>query len=165
MTIGGQRQQEIIVAIEEEIEADLAQSADLGTTEKSQIIKARRGQGRFREGVLAFEKRCRITGVEDPEFLIASHIKPWRSATNEERLDRGDWPPADPQHRPAFDRGFISFSDMGDLIIAPAAERDCLRRLGLQVDSPSNVGTFSAKQRKFLSYHRGNIFLKAGIDG
>ena len=47
-----------------------------------------------------------------------------------------------------FDRGFISFSDRGDLMIAPAAGKDSLRRLGLPVDSPLNVGSFSANQQK-----------------
>jgi hypothetical protein len=164
-TAGGLRQEELVVAITEAIEAEIAQSPDLGPTEKDQIIKARRGQGRFREGVLAFEKRCRITGVEDPEFLIASHIKPWRSATNEERLDGENGLLLTPNIDRLFDRGFIAFSDRGDLMIAPAAGRDCLRRLGLPVDSPVNVGPFSANQRRYLSFHRGNVFLEAGVDG
>jgi hypothetical protein len=64
-----------------------------------------------------------------------------------------------------FDRGLISFSDRGDLRIAPAAARDCLRRLGLPVDGPLNVGPFSASQRRYLSFHRRNVFLEAGIEG
>jgi hypothetical protein len=155
---------ELVAALEESIVADIGHSG-LGPTEKDQIIKARRGQGRFREGVLAFERRCRITGVEDPEFLVASHIKPWRSATNEERLDGENGLLLTPNIDRLFDRGFISFSDVGDVMIAPAAKKDCLRRLGLPVDAPLNVGSFSANQRRFLSFHRRNVFLEAGVDG
>jgi hypothetical protein len=162
---GGQRQEELVVAIERAIEADIARSPGLGPTEKEQIIKARRGQGQFREGVLAYEKRCRVTGVEDPEFLVASHIKPWRSATNEERLDGENGLLLTPNIDRLFDRGFISFSDGGDLMIAPSSSRDCLRKLGLPVDGPLNVGPFSANQRRYLAFHRRNVFLKANVEG
>lgn len=56
-------------------------------TGKQALIRARRGQGLFKERVAAIESRCRITGVENPIHLIASHCKPWRDSTNEERLD------------------------------------------------------------------------------
>ncbi len=57
-------------------------------TEKRQIILARRGQGKFRERVSRIEHACRITGVNRPEHLIASHCKPWRDCeSHDERLD------------------------------------------------------------------------------
>ena len=57
-------------------------------TEKRQIILARRGQGKFRERVSHIEHACRITGVNRPEHLIASHCKPRRDCeSNDERLD------------------------------------------------------------------------------
>jgi len=31
--------------------------------------------------------RCAVTGVDLPPLLTASHIKPWRAASNPERLD------------------------------------------------------------------------------
>lgn len=33
------------------------------------------------------ERRCRLSGVTDPDFFLAGHNKPWRSATNAERID------------------------------------------------------------------------------
>ena len=42
------------------------------------MILARRGQGKFRERVSMIERACRITQVNRPEHLIASHCKPWR---------------------------------------------------------------------------------------
>jgi putative restriction endonuclease len=47
-------------------------------TEKTALIRARRGQGIFKDRVTAIESRCRITGVENLTHLIASHCKPWR---------------------------------------------------------------------------------------
>jgi putative restriction endonuclease len=46
------------------------------------------GQGKFRERVSMIERACRITQVNRPEHLIASHCKPWRDCeSNDERLD------------------------------------------------------------------------------
>lgn len=59
-------------------------------TEREILAKARVGQGRFRaELVAAWGKgeACALTGLDIPEMLIASHIKPWRESSNRERLD------------------------------------------------------------------------------
>lgn len=72
--IGASRRDETIAHIEDVLESAIQDSPDLKATEKEQIIKARRGQGRFREKVQGFEKRCRVSGVSDVQFLIASHI-------------------------------------------------------------------------------------------
>lgn len=62
-------------------------SDDLDETKKGTLVIARRGQGKFRALLLSREPRCRVTGVDRPDHLIASHIKPWQSGTNPERLD------------------------------------------------------------------------------
>jgi len=52
------------------------------------VRRARLGQGRFREGLMGvWGGRCAVTGVDLPPLLTASHIKPWRAASNPERLD------------------------------------------------------------------------------
>jgi hypothetical protein len=61
--------------------------SDVEPTFKEQLVKARRGQGVFRSSVLLTETECRVTRVSDPKHLRASHIKPWRDATNAERLN------------------------------------------------------------------------------
>src|SRR4051794_1173085 len=80
-TVDGRRE-EVIDQEEQQVEEGLRAAEDVGTTERQQLIRARRGQGLFRENVQRFEQHCRITGVADPRFLIASHILPWRYATN-----------------------------------------------------------------------------------
>jgi hypothetical protein len=69
---------------EEEVGRLATSTPDL--TEVEALVKARRGQGVFRQNVARVEPRCRITRVANPTYLIASHIKPWRHASNEERL-------------------------------------------------------------------------------
>lgn len=95
-------------------------------TDRQQIIRARRGQGLFRDRVRRVERACRITGVENPEHLIASHCKPWRHSTNEERLDGENGLLLTPSIDHLFDGGFISFENDGRLLVSPVADRDAL---------------------------------------
>jgi hypothetical protein len=148
--------------VERFLEDEIRQSTKLGSTEKEQIVKSRRGQGLFRENVQKHEKQCRITGVGDTRFLIASHIKPWRSSDNHERLDGENGLLLTPNIDLLFDRGFISFGDNGDLLISPVLENPLLILLGVNVNQTVNVGRFTSGQRKYLEYHRKEIFLKAG---
>src|SRR5262249_30389185 len=47
---------QVVAQIEDALETSIDESPDIEATEKEQIIKARRGQGRFRENVLGFER-------------------------------------------------------------------------------------------------------------
>src|SRR5437773_1660286 len=72
---------------EHQIESGISKDASLAPTDREAIIRARRGQGAFKQGVMAIEKSCRITRVTNPVHLIASHCKPWRDSNNDERLN------------------------------------------------------------------------------
>jgi len=130
-------------------------------TERIALVRARSGQGLFRDRVAQLEKRCRITGVDNPTHLVASHCKPWRDARNDERLDGENGLLLTPSIDHLFDRGFISFENTGRLIISPVAHHSSLRRMGITVDEPVNVGAFSSGQRRYLDYHRDAILLQA----
>ena len=87
-------------AWERKIEQGVAADQSIPETDRLAIIRARKGQGLFKERVRKIESRCRITGVENPVHLVASHCKPWRDATNEERLDGENGFAVDAEHRP-----------------------------------------------------------------
>lgn len=136
---------------------------DIGDTERQAIVLARRGQGLFRERVAAIEKRCRITGVERREYLRASHSKPWRDATNSERLDGENGLLLTPDVDFLFDRGLISFDDNGDVLVSPVTDTSVLERMGLSASMLRNVGAFSIGQRAYLQFHRESVFLRARL--
>lgn len=132
-------------------------------TEKSALILARRGQGLFKQRVRRVETHCRITGVDRIEHLRASHCKPWRDSTHDERLNGENGLLLTPSIDHLFDRGFISFEGNGALLVSPVADSRSLERMGVPVDRRVNVGAFSAGQRAFLEFHRERVFLEAKV--
>jgi putative restriction endonuclease len=116
----------------------------------------------FRQNVARVKRQCRITRVDDPTYLIASHIKPWRHASNEERLSGENGLMLAPQADYLFDRGFISFGD-GRLLVSPVADERSLIKLGIDPDRPPEIGGFSAPQESFLKFHRAEIFRSARL--
>lgn len=97
----------------------------------------------------------------NPEHLIASHIKPWRESTNVERLEAANGLLLTPSIEHLFDRGFISFTDDGELVQSPVADQVSLERMGIRQNGQITVGSFSSDQKYFLKYHRDEIFLKS----
>lgn len=138
-------------------EVRLSQDSGIDGTTRQALIQARRGQGLFRKNVQGIENACRVTQVDRREHLIASHIQPWRDSNNDDRLDGENGLLLTPTVDHLFDKGFISFEDTGLIIISPVADRVSLARMGIDPESPPNVGTFSAGQRHFLDYHRENV--------
>lgn len=150
-----------LVNWERHLQLQIESDAALTATEKESIVLARRGQGLFRQRVQQIETRCRITLVDRPEHLRASHCKPWRDATNEERLNGENGLLLTPSIDHLFDRGFISFEGEGRLLISPVAHRSSLERMGVPTAADCAVGAFTSTQRAFLEFHRDRVFLSA----
>ena len=128
----------------------------IGPTFREQLVRARRGQGVFRANVLLREDFCRVTRVNEPRHLKASHIKPWRDATDAERLDGANGLLLSPHIDHLFDEGYITFSSNQELLIVPEV-RDKLRD-AWGIDAGVRVGEFSREQGTYLDYHRVNVF-------
>ena len=142
--------------IEEQEAIDGVNDTDIEETEKEQVIKARKGQGKFRKNVEKVETKCRVTSVVEKNMLIASHIKPWRKSNNVERLDGNNGLLLSPHIDKLFDQGWISFSDLGDLMCYSEKIHEVLRHWKIVL--PLNVGIFNKEQIKYLKYHRTKIY-------
>jgi putative restriction endonuclease len=127
-----------------------------GPTFREQIVRARRGQGVFRSNVLLREEYCRVTGVRESRHLNASHIKPWRDASDAERLDGSNGLLLSPHIDHLFDDGYISFTADQALLVVPAARDALFDAWG--IDAGVRVGDFSREQNAYLEYHRLNVF-------
>jgi predicted restriction endonuclease len=133
----------------------------LSATTREALIKARIGQGLFRQKVGALEHRCRVTGVTYRPHLFASHIKPWRESTNDERLNGENGLLLTPSIDHLFDRGFISFDDTGELLVSEVAHKESVQRMGIITERVVRVGSFSQGQKTFLAHHRRSVFLQS----
>jgi predicted restriction endonuclease len=146
-----------------ELESDLqAINQQKTATERKQYIDARLGQGQFRTKLLErWGNRCAVTGnaVRDAR---ASHAKPWKISTDQERLDPENGLPLLATLDALFDAGLITFNEIGRMTLSPkltAREQAELDQLGV-----SNTRRLqrepTEKERSFLAYHRDYVFQK-----
>ncbi|MEH6461917.1 HNH endonuclease [Chitinimonas sp. JJ19] len=126
------------------------------STTKAHLCLARIGQGLFRKRVMKIEQRCRVTGVTNADVLIASHIKPWRLSDDAEKLDGQNGLLLAPHVDRLFDRGYISFSADGEILIQGDDTIKILEAWG--IDSATHVGKFSVAQSAYLEFHRRFVF-------
>jgi len=131
----------------------------LAITEREQVTKARVGQGQFRENLLSMWRGCAVTGVDRPDLVRASHIKPWRLSSNQERLDPHNGLLLLPQYDHLFDAGYISFDDDGRLLESPVIEIISPAVLG--VERGARLRRITDGHREFLEFHRRRMFLRS----
>lgn len=141
--------------LEEDIES-LSKDESVSETEKNSLIKSRLGQGTFRKSLKDYWKGCSVTGYQFSKLLIASHIKPWRSSDNKERLDMFNGLLLIPNLDKAFDKGFISFKKNGDILISEFLQKP--DSLGIKSDLNLKI---SDSHQPYLEYHRDIVFLEA----
>jgi hypothetical protein len=134
----------------------IVQDAVLEETMKASLVLARRGQGKFRKRVAFFEGSCRVTGVSSENLLIASHIKPWASSSNEERLNGHNGLFLSPHIDKLFDTGLMSFENNGAMLFSESLDLNVLERWS--IDPTKKVKKFGQDQSYFLAQHRENVF-------
>lgn len=123
-------------------------------------VTVRTNQNFFRQSVLAaYNNRCCITGIDIPELLVASHIKPWKDDLDN-RLNPRNGLCLNNLHDKAFDRGLITFDDEFKLVIS--SHLTCSKET-LKFFSPYENKVISLPDRLspdlgFLDFHRKNIF-------
>jgi predicted restriction endonuclease len=89
-----------------------------GESEVERHVKTRRHQRFFRNAVLAsYDFKCGLTGIANPEMLVASHIIPWKD-NEERRADPTNGLCLNALHDKAFDRYFITFDEDFRLVVS-----------------------------------------------
>lgn len=101
-------------------------------------------------------KECRVTKLRDKDFLVSSHIKPWKDSNDTEKIDGNNGLLPSPHADKLFDSGLISFADNGDLLLSSKLNLEVLKIWG--IDRQLNAGVFSAEQKVYLKFHRDNRF-------
>lgn len=138
-------------------ENEISRNPNLSETEKQQLIKARIGQGVFRDSLIKmWGGCCCVTGCNYVNVLRASHIKPWRESTNSERLDKLNGLLLSPNLDALFDKGLISFADDGKVLISQSLSDDVCKALGVSMHAKADL---KSGHVKYMRWHREKIFL------
>ena len=147
---------------EEEQEENVKTDASIPETERNAIIRARKGQGEYREKLLLECPFCPITLVNDERLLVASHIKPWAAPgiTNAERIDPKNGLALTPTYDKLFDRGFISFTDDKKMMVSPWLSPMNQKRLNIYDGKLIPHLPMNAKRNVYMQYHRDYVFKK-----
>jgi len=136
--------------------ASLLGDENLKVTQRLQLIQARLGQGLFRSRVAELEPSCRVTGIRDVRFLIASHIKPWSRSSNAEKLDGSNGLLLAPHIDRLFDKGYLTFFKDGCLRLSSKLPYEVHDAWGIRAALPSKALT--TQQEHYMSYHRSEVF-------
>lgn len=112
-----------ILSVDEgDVAGDLGQienRKDIKATTKTRLVDARLGQGRFRRDLeRIWGHRCAVSGCGVSEVLRASHILAWCDSNDAEKLDSANGLLLRADIDALFDRGLISFTDAGTMLVA-----------------------------------------------
>lgn len=126
-------------------------------SEKQYLQKVRTTQGRFRECLLEEGINCKICGMNIPELLVASHIKPWRDSNDIERVDFFNGLLLCPSHNAAFDAGYISFDNKGYMILSNLLNNQ--NKDLLQLNKAIKI-KLDSRHIHYMNWHRTKVFKK-----
>jgi hypothetical protein len=128
---------------------------DLPETERTALIKARIGQGIFRENLLSYWNGCAVLGDLPHYCLRASHIKPWRDCSNKERLDHFNGLLLSPNLDHFFDAGLIGFDDR-QILRSPRLDAATAERLSIRGNL--TLRKLDDRHKAYLAWHRKEVF-------
>lgn len=139
-------------------ESTIKNDTNINTTEKEALVKARNGQGKFRNNVLSIMSTCPFTGINTPSLLRASHILPWAECkNNNQRLDGYNGLALTPTYDLLFDLLLISFENDGRLIISKNLKKDIADKLNLTEGKVYDIFNSTGNRDEYLEYHRQNL--------
>ena len=128
--------------------------------------KRRKGQEYFRHMILLnYGGRCALTGIDIPQLLLASHIKPWKKSTPLQKLNPENGICLSALYDKAFDKGLITISPDDYSVQVSSALREYEtrdyydkhfgnlpgRKITLPIEHKPN--------KDFLAYHRDHVFM------
>jgi hypothetical protein len=141
---------------EENIVSEIKAKYGIPETEKEAIIKSRIGQGVYRSRTLQLWETCSVTGFTKERVLIASHIKPWKLSSNDERINPYNSLLLVPTLDKLFDNGYISFENKGQIMLSDKIDTKDWNRIGITAEL--RLRKVPEETKHFLEYHAEYIF-------
>ena len=146
----------------EQYQKKLARFSDteIQKTEAEGIVKERVGQDIYREALMNYwGGACAVIGWTLKEALRASHAKPWKDCTSDaERLNVYNGFLLTANLDALFDKGYISFTDDGLIMLSSEFAFDGADLRGLGINSDMKLRWVEDRHLEFLDYHHKNVW-------
>jgi len=127
-------------------------------------IQARVNQSFFRNLILSsYNYKCCITGLQQPEFLIAGHIKPW-SIDEKNRVNPRNGIAINALHDKAFENGLITITPEFKIKISSILKKqhnnETIRDYFIKFDDETMIlPSRFLPDEEFLKYHNNERFI------
>jgi len=148
---------------EEETQSSLpALAFPTGPTAQPKLVMTRLYQSFFRRAVLSsYGSTCCVCGIDFPQLLVASHIKPWGSS-EETRTGPENGLCLCVLHDKAYDRGLMTVNAKYEVSVSSSIANSKVAFVGIslaafdkqKIKMPSRF----APKPEYLDWHRKNIF-------
>lgn len=129
---------------------------------RDQLVKVRVNQSFFRRSILAsYNNTCCITGIRQPELLIAGHIRPW-GIDEKNRLNPRNGIAINALHDKAFETGLITITT--DLKVKVSSSilknknQEMIDYFHRYEDQPIILPSRFLPEVEFLKYHNEERF-------
>lgn len=146
----------------EQYQKKLAEFSDteIQKTEADRIVKERVGQDIYRDALMNYwGGACAVTGCTLKEALRASHAKPWKDCTSDaERLNVYNGFLLTANLDALFDKGYISFTDDGLIMLSSEFAFDGADMRGLGINSDMKLRWVEDRHLEFLDYHHKKVW-------
>lgn len=130
---------------------------------REQLVKVRVNQSFFRKSILAaYNNTCCITGLQQPELLIAAHIRPW-GLDKKNRLNPQNGIALNALHDKAYETGLITITTDFKIKISPLIlsqkKSNSIENLFLKYNNQNIIlPSRFLPDMEFLSYHNKERF-------
>lgn len=123
---------------------------------------SREGAQTYRKKVIEHMPQCPFTKISDERLLIASHIKPYKTCINEDKVEEAidylNGLALSPTYDKLFDQGYITFTDKGELICGTQLTPYTWERLSINPNAKNVLRIYPEKREQYLDYHRKYVF-------
>lgn len=125
-------------------------------TEALALVSRRVTQAKFRIDLIErWNGQCAVTGCSQLGLLVASHIVPWRHASDVERNDPDNGLLLSPVYDRLFDQELITFDRSGRIRLSKDLKLDDIRGLG--VTGHERIDRLTEGHQVYLERHRAMV--------
>lgn len=147
---------------EKERQAPLPVLFPTGPTAQPKLVMTRLYQSFFRRAVLSsYGSACCMCGIDFPQLLVASHIKPW-AASEETRTDPENGLCLCVLHDKAYDRGLMTVSADCEIFVSSLIIKSKVHFVGTSLAAfdkqKIHLPLRFAPQSEYLEWHKNNVF-------